>query len=139
MHLLRFKTVFISFQIRALALHQVLEQQVKTEWHAQMAKPDIAILTKYVTQLKLSFTVNGATDAKSQVIFDAYNPFWRCKYYSKYTPCLFTFQNSLIIECYNDDDCIGDSDTCSSNSCHCGSNDKCPKTEGCSNGECKGM
>ena len=103
-----------------------------------MAKPDVAILNKYVMQLKLSFTVNGATGAKSQVIFDA-NNFFDDANNSKYTPCLFTFQNQLIIECYNDDDCIGDSDTCSSNSCHCGSNDKCPKTEGCSNGECKGM
>ena len=40
-----------------------------------MAKPDIAILNKYVMQLKLSFTVNGATDAKFQVIFDGNNPF----------------------------------------------------------------
>ena len=78
---------------------------------------------------------------------------------SKYTPCLFTFQNCLIIECYNDDDCTGDSDTCSSHSCRCGSSkkcsgntdtcvmgeckcgqhDECSETEFCANGECKGI
>ena len=34
-----------------------------------MAKPDNAILTKNVTQLKLSFTANGVTDADFRVIF----------------------------------------------------------------------
>ena len=78
---------------------------------------------------------------------------------SKYTPCLFTFQNCLIIECSNDDDCTGDSDTCSSHSCRCGStkkcsgntdtcvmgeckcgqNEECSETESCTNGECKGI
>ena len=47
-------------------------------------------------------------------------------------------KNCLIIDCNNDGDCIGNSDTCSSHSCRCGSTDKCSgNTDTCVMGECK--
>ena len=65
----------------------------------------------------------------------------------------------MILECWTDSDCIGDSDTCVSNLCFCGStekcagrtdtcvmgkckcseNEECSETSICSNGECRGM
>ena len=43
--------------------------------------------------------------------------------YAKYVPK--TCQLTVIIECSTDDDCTGNSDTCISNYCHCGSIAKC--------------
>ena len=54
--------------------------------------------------------------------------------------CLFKRQNSMILECYNDSDCTGDSDTCVSNTCFCGITAKCSgRLSVCSGGQCRGM
>ena len=72
---------------------------------------------------------------------------------------LIYFPNCLIIACSKDADCTGNSDTCLSSSCLCGSSDKCSgntdtcilgtckcgeneecsETESCINGECQGI
>ena len=66
----------------------------------------------------------------------------------------------MILECFIDSDCTGDSDNCVSNACFCGStdqcsgrtdtcvmgncnkcgeNDECSETEFCGTGECRGL
>ena len=57
----------------------------------------------------------------------------------KSTRGLFARQNCIIIECDNDADCTGDSDSCISNVCFCGSSEKCSETETCVVGECRGI
>ena len=73
---------------------------------------------------------------------------------------LFSRQNSIILECFNDSDCTGYSDTCVSNvcvcgltekcsgmtvdacvrgKCKCGEHEECSKTETCIVGECRGI
>ena len=78
--------------------------------------------------------------------------------YLNQTQCLFARHNSIIQECVIDSDCTGDSDTCVSNVCVCGSTEKCSggstcvigkckcgeheecsETESCINGECQGI
>lgn len=44
----------------------------------------------------------------------------------------------MILECFTDSNCTGDSDTCISNACLCGSIEKCfGKTDTCVMGKCK--
>ena len=50
---------------------------------------------------------------------------------------LFSRQNSIILECFVDSDCTGDSDTCVSNVCGCGSTEKCSGDSTCVIGKCK--
>ena len=50
---------------------------------------------------------------------------------------LNALQLTTIIECKTNDDCTGDSDTCISNYCHCGSIAKCTgRTDTCKAGVC---
>ena len=55
------------------------------------------------------------------------------------TQCLLAHQNSIILECFTDSDCTGDSDTCVSNSCVCGSTEKCSgiTVDACVIGKCQ--
>ena len=59
------------------------------------------------------------------------------EYYLNQTQCLFARQNSIILECFADSDCTGDSDTCVSNVCVCGSTEKCSGDSTCVIGKCK--
>ena len=44
----------------------------------------------------------------------------------------------MILECFIDSDCIGDSDNCVSNACFCGSTDECSgRTDTCVMEKCK--
>ena len=61
-----------------------------------------------------------------------------------YTQGVFARQLVLFIDCHANADCNGNSDTCVSNYCHCGSNVKCSgrpdssgKSDICKNGNCK--
>ena len=46
----------------------------------------------------------------------------------------------MILECYTDSDCTGDSDTCVSNTCFCGTTAKCSgELSLCSDSQCQGM
>ena len=86
-------------------------------------------------------------------------------YPNVYKYCIFVCYHILIIDCSTDDDCSGNSDTCVSNYCHCGSSmkclaradtpwktptcesglcrcvdhDECPEDRSCNGGECQGM
>ena len=43
-----------------------------------------------------------------------------------------------MLECFDDDDCNGSSDTCVANICYCKSNIKCSgQTDTCESGSCK--
>ena len=60
------------------------------------------------------------------------------KCYLNYTQGLFASQNSIYLECHTHADCPGDSDTCISNACFCGSTDKCSgRSDTCVIGKCK--
>ena len=51
--------------------------------------------------------------------------------------CLFARHNSIVLECFINSDCTGDSDTCVSNVCICGSTEKCSGDSTCVIGKCK--
>ena len=54
------------------------------------------------------------------------------------TQGVFSYQHFRITECHADEECTGDSDTCVSQTCKCGSIGKCSgRTDTCVNGYCK--
>ena len=57
--------------------------------------------------------------------------------YLNQTQSLFARTNSIVLECVIDSDCTGDTDTCVSNVCVCGSTEKCPGDSTCVIGKCK--
>ena len=55
----------------------------------------------------------------------------RCTYFHvNYAIAIFLHQHALIVDCNSDNDCTGNSDTCVSNFCHCGSSVRCSAVEG---------
>ena len=56
-------------------------------------------------------------------------------YHVNYITAIFHHQHVLILDCNSDNDCTGNSDTCVSNFCRCGSSARCSAVEGSSSGK----
>ena len=56
-------------------------------------------------------------------------------FHVNYTTAIFLRQHALIVDCNSDNDCNGNSDTCVSNFCRCGSSVRCSAVEGTSSGK----
>ena len=114
--LLQPQILLVDFQVQQTHHHQrqQQEQHLRRPWQHLQRRPPLVIKNCYI------FSVGIVVLFKS-------NRGW------------FARQNCIILDCDNNADCTGDSDSCVSNVCFCGSTEKCSETAICSVGECRGI